>query len=437
MGTATLTISLVNWKAGEVAPSTHSTALVAPKWKQEPEPVSPRFVRSLIHPDRKASLAIVAFASDGRLLVHGYPSGMFQVFDPHSGKEIRSIETPRGYRGSHDYAQLSPDRRTLYVGLGDSKFEPRQIGEKKTHFRRYSGEIRAYDVKTGERRETLAVEPRRGVMTLSISPDGNRIATMEFESGLTEDFTKLRGMYLWDVPTRKVVQLRSDYGQATFSPDSKAVFVRVADRVPGTTTVYRHSVETGKETVQAEIPGTMYQVPAFSPDGKILALISQDAEKRALVQFHDPVTLRVRRKLPPLEKGVALSEVLFSPDGKHLIGLSGSTVLYWETASGKRVRSWKLDTPGTALYLAWDPSGERLAVMSYYFPPELRGARDEVITPQDVPQPRAFLIDLKQDRPETIVCPHGWTGPVAFSPDGKFLAVGGAGAVHLFDAARK
>jgi len=54
--------------------------------------------------------------------------------------------------------------------------------------------------------------------------------------------------------------------------------------------------------------------------------------------------------------------------------------------------------------------------------------------PQDLPQPRVSLIDLDGRRaPRVLVAPHGYPGAVAFSPDGKTLAFGGAGAVHLFD----
>jgi hypothetical protein len=67
--------------------------------------------------------------------------------------------------------------------------------------------------------------------------------------------------------------------------------------------------------------------------------------------------------------------------------------------------------------------------------PELEAAREP--DPEDLPQPRVSLLDLTgNSAPRVLVAPHGYTGSLAFSPDGRLLAFGGAGAVHLFDVTR-
>ncbi|HET6572120.1 MAG TPA: WD40 repeat domain-containing protein, partial [Fimbriiglobus sp.] len=54
--------------------------------------------------------------------------------------------------------------------------------------------------------------------------------------------------------------------------------------------------------------------------------------------------------------------------------------------------------------------------------------------PADLPQPHVVLYDLTTGKViDTLVCPHGSPGLATFNPDGRTLAVGGYGAVHLFD----
>jgi len=53
--------------------------------------------------------------------------------------------------------------------------------------------------------------------------------------------------------------------------------------------------------------------------------------------------------------------------------------------------------------------------------------------PQDRPQPRISLIDIAGDAPPRfLVAPHSFAGALAFSRDGRTLAFGGSGAIHLF-----
>jgi WD40 repeat protein len=435
-GEAKLHISLVGWDEGHVLPALVSASVAEPKFAFRPEPVSSRLLRSLPHPDRTASAALLAFGPDGRLIMSGYPSGVVQVFDPSTGKEIRTIETPRGYRGALNYIQLSPDQKLLFVALDDSKFERLRDGEKKTFFRRYSGEIRIYDLNTGKQTGSLGVEPRRGVATMAISPDGAKIATMEFTSGRSEEFDHLRAMYLWDVPTRKAIKLRDGYGGAAFSPDGKTILIVVDDYEDKKEAIYAYSVATGKQFAKLENQHGLSGQLAFSRDGRMVATSVNDAEaKKPIVQLFDPAALQPGHALTAdgLDENAYFSHITFSPDGQRLAAVAKATVYLWDVAGQKLLGSWPLEKTWRIRHVIFDPAGERLAVATFNIPPEMQNAREESFTPQDLPQPKVFLIDLKTKQVETIVCPHGWNGPVAFSPDGKLLAAGGAGATHIFD----
>ena len=81
---------------------------------------------------------------------------------------------------------------------------------------------------------------------------------------------------------------------------------------------------------------------------------------------------------------------------------------------------------------AFSKDGRRLAVLVQ---DEIRVSPGDKVGPLDRPQPRVYLFDLTKPKspPEEIVCPHGNMGRLAFSADGKTLAFGSTGAVHLFD----
>src|SRR4029077_17330091 len=105
------------WAGAGVSPTKHAVAVARPKGLAVSEPVSPRLVRSLVHPDHKAIVDPVQFSPDGRrLFASGYPSGMLQFWDVTAAKELLRVETQPGPRYSTEKRpELPADWSAVYV----------------------------------------------------------------------------------------------------------------------------------------------------------------------------------------------------------------------------------------------------------------------------------------------------------------------------------
>src|SRR5262249_14168581 len=130
------------------------------------------------------------------------------------------------------------------------------------------------------------------------------------------------------------------------------------------------------------------------------------------------------------------SVICFSPDSRRLAATDyRGGVRVWDARAGKVIREKSFGDGMQVYRLAFSPDGRRLAGQGQ---PKWDEKEFPDSDPADLPQPRVFLFDLTAPaaEPEVVVCPHGYSGALAFSPDGKLLAVGGAGATHLFDMTR-
>jgi WD40 repeat protein len=385
-------------------------------------------------------LSAVAFAPDGaRLFGCGYPSGVIQIWDVAARKEVRRIDTPPGYRRSSDYALLTLDWKTLYVPIQKRKVKPLERDGKRLYRIDYAGEIRIWDVGSGKEKEPLRPAAGSAPQYAKLAPGGRLLLCVERPSYETSHTTPKDVTVVWDLATGKKWKLCDGFAVPAFAPNGQTVAVGVHDHEAKTSAVKILDLATGKELAKLSGPekGRQFSIGRVSPDGTVVAVFLGGKKAAPLeVWFLDAKTLEERGKLvgrgDPMRHGWGAGR--FTPDGKHFVALDGTgNALLWDVAGRKLERTLPLGGDQPAYQLAVSPDGKTLAVG--WMPKvegELADAREP--DPLDLPQPRVSLIDLSGKAPPRIlVAPHGYVGALAFSPDGRALAYGSAGAVHLFD----
>jgi WD40 repeat protein len=399
------------------------------------EPVSPRFVRSLVHADRTTSAWVIRFSPDGRqVLVAGYPSGVLQFRDVATGVEIRRIATPAGLRGSADYASMPADCSRAYVPLEKRKAVSYQEGGERKWRYDFDGAVLVYDLTTGQALSPLRPTAGRAVLRADVSPDGRRLVAVERLSYRRGE-EKNDEAVLWDTGAATSKPLGYGYAMAAFTPDSRQFVVCLNTYAPdcGVLKLVDNSGTTLAEL--ATVKGESFAWPKLSSDGRLLVVeLSQ-------LRIDKPATLcvwdmRAKKQIAAFKSGgdFPFADFALTPDGSLLAAADNAGgVRVWDVATGRLVREKSFGKQTMLFRLAISPDGRRLAVNGQ--PTWDRSEFVDDADPLELPQPRVYLFDLADAsaEPETIMCPHGWGGGIAWSPDGKLLAVGGAGATHLFD----
>jgi WD40 repeat protein len=170
---------------------------------------------------------------------------------------------------------------------------------------------------------------------------------------------------------------------------------------------------------------------AFSPDGETLASGWLEEPDKGTIRLYTTASGKLTHTLPA--HGAAVNMLAVSRDGKRLASVGRDNKLrVWDLATGKPVAEFRHDLwPGystiggqpqpwwQAEALAFHPDGKKLAVAVYF---------------------QVAIFDLDSHRPEAgteSLRGHDGINCLAFSPDGKTLALGDAvGGVLFYETAR-
>ncbi len=321
----------------------------------------------------------LAISDDGSRLASCSKDGTVGVWDVASGQEVLTLST------RDTCCALTPDGRVLATGEG-------------------RGGIQLWEMQGG--RELLQLGNEPGILRLSFSPDGKRLAAatssgtvrVHLVAPQIEKRLKALGKPTAAPPKRqrldfvkpvRVLQ-HENYVLSAFMPDGGVAtacydkVVRVwsatgevvrqwetashangvaVDRkgtvyaVDWSGTVYAWDSRTGKQRYRVKVARCDVNGFALSPDQKVLAV----GDREGIVSFWDAATGK-KLHTGNVTHGGEVFRVAFSPDGKLLASSGGDwLVRLWDVSSGKEVYLLGDSEHRNVRGVAFTPDGKRLA----------------------------------------------------------------------------
>jgi WD40 repeat protein len=427
-----------------VAPSEHEITLVpAPRTAVKLEPVSPRLKDTLIFPERSGYVQTLRYSPDGRQLLAGsYPSGVVQLYDVATRKQLTKIET--GSDRADQFYFVTPDWKTLYAPRRTKRVANRVEKDSKKLIRwECEGEVRAWDLATGELKDTFRHDPPRGILRMHFSPDGRFFWTLEEVSGESETGVQW-SVTVWNARTKQHKSFpETQFAATRFSLDSKTITTTVVDNRYMTTAIKIFDVETLTEKrvfpIKQNNVITGY-INCFSPDGRLMVgphFVYPNPKDRNRSEYslmlRDVETGEVVMQFAPEDRRDSFLSPDFSHDGRILVARNRSgdksKLFLFDMRSRKLARTVIVGESGAFGAHAFSPDDTWLAASSLVMPPGVRNPSTE-----EIPQLRIHLIEVATGEiKETLIAPQGGITNLAFSPDGITLATGGIGKVFLWD----
>jgi WD40 repeat protein len=311
----------------------------------------------------------LVYTPDNNLLISAGSDRVILVWSAETNKSILKIDAGCGVQA----LAVSADSKTLY-SAGDDYL------------------IRRWDIATGK--QTGVFKGHQGIV-VSLILQGNSLI-----SGALDDTIRI-----WDVKTTQPT-----YSLPRRHGDCNAIAVTNAGdfiATAGTNNTIRiFETVSGKETTTAQGPqaGLVALVP--SPDRKRLA----GATLSGQILVWDTLTGHLSMEWRTTQTGDF--QLAWSPDGKTLVS-AADTVRFWNPASGIEIAQLPAKGADSVVSLAYSPDGRMLAFA-------LRSG--------DVD-----LWDVAAKKLVTLFKYGDSLHAVAWSPNGKFIAAGGAGKILIWD----
>jgi WD40 repeat protein len=384
-----------------------------------------------VHQDAVTS---VVFSTDGRQVASADRSGAVVVWDVEQGRP--AVAPFRVDTGEAWGVALSPDGRRLGVGRSDGwitvwdvatradvlRVRPDRLWVRALTFTPAgdrlmsagaSGVVRVWDVSPGRPASDMSLmelptESRNTILGLAVSRDGSRLAASGVD-GLTT---------IWDLASgtrHPALTGHTDWvWSVAFGPDSRTVVTGSNDR---SAIVWDLDARWGR-ALAPRAQGPLRTI-ALSPDDTVVAAAGDGRQ----IMLWETAIGQVLPSLPEVHRSTIRS-LAFSPDGTTLVsGGNDNLVLFWDWRRGVQLPHI-VGHGGSVAAVAFRPGTNVLASASCEQGP-------------NCPRTEIRLSDGGTGRPvddRLVIDREGGPWSLAFSPDGRHLAVGiGFSNIYLFD----
>ena len=401
---------------------------------------------SPIHTEDATSISVRVRLSD--------PDGLHQAMlltetkPPHYSQGFLEVKSCQGLDGQTD-AIVEFDHDGVLPSMKESDFSSFRTQSLQIQAVDVSGNVdysRLFDLINNKSREPIAVFRTSGhdiLRSMDFSVEDDLIVFLS-----SDDFSVSDPDRLWNMSTgRSVASLRSSrgfrcIGPASFSADNIKIAMEVSD---GSIEIWdrshmRHLMSLKAKHERPEIPifpgvpvpltpPSRISALVFSPDGKFLA--SGGRVDRAVHLWNTVTGLHVAAVTPLSRwglRGGSVQALAFSPDGHLLAAWASGRVTVWDITSKNDVATVWFHDIGT-LRQGWGVSNG----LSFSADGTLLASAWTWLADDTVENSEIKLWDVATG--DQVVSIPG-NAPLAFSPDGKFLASGSASQIRYFNQAR-